>query len=204
MTKEELIKEILLIPADERSYPVNDLTDLHKVFVLSAFYQEQPCENFEKIVSETDRITVTKLGHKKLVDHLIENYGLEKSVAKKISTPMVLSARYLNKFHTLDKYREYISGICVDEKSTFEFLDNFRSESGIFGMYLSKASYVFSVSGLLDIPCINRDVRAMLVWLVGIEDTNYDCWLYLCNIKRKIGLSGYDLASRIVRIDTDA
>ncbi len=201
MTKDELIQMILSIPEEEITHPVESLSDLHKVLVTSSFYPETPCDNLEKIVSETDRFLVIKLGHKKLVEYLIDTYQLEKNTAKKISTPMILSARYLNRFQTLDAYKDYLKSRCVDEKSTFEFLDNFRTESGIFGMYLSKASYVFSTTGLLDIPFINQTVRGMLVWLVGIEDMNYDCYLYLNNLKRKTGLSGYDLSSRIARIE---
>ncbi len=204
MTKEQLTEIILSIPPEERHVSTKELNDLYKILVTASFYPETPCDNLEQIVSDVDHVSATKLGHRKLVEHLIGTYGLEKGTAKKISTPMILSARYLNRFQTLDAFEEYLKSKCTDERSTFGFLDGFRSESGIFGMYLSKTSYVFSVTGLLDIPYINQTVREMLVYLVGIEDTNFDCYLYLCSLKRKTGLSGYDLASRIARIEIDA
>ena len=163
-------------------YPrVSDLSDLCELISLISTGSEwleklNYKENLETIRSILSDFTPRKILHEGrmyLEDELMKALGEDfKSPIKKFLRSVFLTSKYLSGFKDLESFQKKFRELCRDPRSTIETLEGFRSESGIFGMHLSKAADIFLLSKTLTIPRFTPKIKAFIQKELNLGEEN--------------------------------
>lgn len=120
-----------------------------------------------------------------------------KNPYKKLVQAVLLSSRYLAAFDSFDDYLKKLKEATKTDSDEINFLENFRKNSGIFGMCFIKACSVFQLSGLLDIPVTSTKAKQYLAKSISLEDNNTQAFTALKEIAKDNNISCYTLNSLI-------
>lgn len=104
---------------------------------------------------------------------------------KKFTKTTYLTSLYLSKFNDLDAYKDYLKKNCFDEKSTLEFLKQFRINASLPSMYFLKTLKFFSNSSLLDIPYLDEDIKKILIDKLTLDNDNIELYKEILYISHK-------------------
>ena len=113
-----------------------------------------------------------------------------KSDIKKIVTAALLVSKYFAKFPRFGDLETLYRSQAVDDTTLIAFLENFRKDSGIFGMYFLKASQVVMQSQIIDIPALDGDIKRYLMDRLNLPDDNKTIYRELMRLKRRTGHTG--------------
>lgn len=141
---------------------------------------------------------ICSLGRKKLVEILIADLGeAKKTQIKDFAQSLVLAARYLAGFNGMQGYKKHLSEITKSDHEIVSLMDDFKKESGVFGMTIFKATRIFALSGLLDVPVYSKEIKDFLRSELNLPDINSTVYSELLKIQRLSGLTGLQTSDAI-------
>lgn len=209
MNDKQFFEEVMERSAD-KTYDLHPIKNISKLMRLLLIYQMTD-ENLKELtfytnekkiktfLADYDPIAIRKIGsYTDLLYMGYEYFGeAKKALVKKLCHAASLAARYLSQYQTLADYKKELYLICVDEETTFDFLLNFRKISSLPSMYFLKTTAVFGESGLLDVPDLNKRVKAKMMEAFDLPDDNKAIYKRLIHIARDHQISAYELSKRI-------
>ena len=116
---------------------------------------------------------------------------------KKVTQAIFLTARYFSRYDSFESFRKEVYLSCTDEKSTLDYLKNFRKTSGLSLAYFGKTCTFFSESGLLDVPVVSKECKDYFLPLFGLVDENDLLFKRLSSFIKKNHISYHELNRRI-------
>ncbi len=116
---------------------------------------------------------------------------------KKVTQAFFLTARYFSRYDSFESFRKEVYLSCTDEKSTLDYLKNFRKTSGLSLAYFGKTCTFFSKSGLLDVPIVSKESKDYFLPLFDIPDENDLLYKRLVSFAKKNHISCHELNRRI-------
>lgn len=151
-----------------------------------------------------ERYKILKEGHKKMVERFLSLYpDKPKSEVKKVVQAILLDAKYFAKFNQFLNIQRQYKAIEKDEEQLLTFLEDFRKNSGIFGMYFLKTSLFVMESHLMDIPAMDKDIKSLLVEKLGLSDENKVLYHELLTMKKELSYKGIELYQALKKIAHD-
>lgn len=116
---------------------------------------------------------------------------------KKVTQAIFLTARFFSRYDSFESFRKEVYLSCTDEKSTLDYLKNFRKTSGLSLAYFGKTCQFFSQSGLLDVPVVNKKSKDYFLPLFEIEDENDLLYKRMMSFAKKNHISCSEVNRRI-------
>lgn len=194
MDRDELVRMLSGDVEDIPLLPCRTFSDLFPVFfrrTLSDSIVDSDFPDLKYQLSGYNHFKIIKEGHKKLVARLLKAYpDKNKSDIKKIVTAALLVSKYFAKFPRFGDLETLYRSQAVDDTTLIAFLENFRKDSGIFGMYFLKASQVVMQSQIIDIPALDGDIKRYLMDRLNLPDDNKTIYRELMRLKRRTGHTG--------------
>lgn len=141
-----------------------------------------------------ERYKILKEGHMRMVERFLALYPEQgKSTVKKLVQAIHLDAKYFASFNQFVNIQKEYKKQLVDDETLLTFLEDFRKNSGIFGMYFQKASLFVMESRLIDIPGMDKEIKGLLQEVYGLPDGNKEVYLQLLKLKRQLTFTGIEL-----------
>lgn len=141
-----------------------------------------------------ERYKILKEGHQKMVERFLALYPEKgKSEVKKLVQAIVLDAKYFAKFNQFLNIERQYQAVEKDEEQLLAFLEDFRKNSGIFGMYFMKASLFVMESHLMDVPAMDREIKAFLRNALDLPEENKAVYRELLRLKKELSFTGVEL-----------
>lgn len=148
-----------------------------------------------------DRIVAA--GRMRLGEDLIHALGEDlKTPIKKYLQSLVLTARFVQSFPTVERFRKEYLDRFTSLQSLIEILEGFRRESKIFGMHMSKACDIMLLSRTLPTPRFPPEVKTFLRAELNLGEANAPIYLHLLKIQEKSLLDPLHFSECIYKLAT--
>jgi hypothetical protein len=211
MTNEEILDELTkttaaLVPVPV--VPVKDLKELYHQLVLSQLTAENleeldftgKAEDFKAVLFADDYKAVIKgKGYADYLKLVLDKFKPAKTGPyKKFAQIAYRSAKYLMGYPSLDSYKKHVtSGLRSGDDHGLSYLDSFRHESSLSGMFLVRTCRFFQQSGLGDVPVPDSAAKAYLMPRLTLPDDNGKIYLALYQLAKAGHCSCAELDQRI-------
>lgn len=120
---------------------------------------------------------------------------------KKFTQAIFLTAKFLSHYTSFEAFKKEIQAICIDDKSTMNFMLDFRKVSNLSNMYFIKTCKFFSETWILDVPVPDAKAKKILLPLLMIEDDNKKLYQAMNRIAKSNEITLHELNERIQTID---
>ena len=163
----------------------------------SLFYEKQ--DEWKSLFEGYKPNAILKNGnYQKQWEKVQEHFKPErKSPYKEMVKAILHAARFLSRFDSFETFRKEMYLICVDEKKTMEFFEEFRLYASIANMYFVKTCTFFNKTGLFDVPVVNKKCKNYLLPLIGGEDENEKIYQRILQICRVNKISCHEFQQRV-------
>ena len=207
MEKDELIRILSEDKEDAELTPCRSFSDLFEIFFSKALPDTIHVDSFKDLryqLSGYNHFKLIKEGHKRLVGRLLQAYpDGNKSDIKKVATAALLVSKYFSRFSSFNELEESYRSQLVDDNTLISFIDDFRKNSGIFGMYFLKTSQVLMQSEIIDVPALDGSVKGFLMTALSLPDDNKVIYKEELRLKRRTNHTGLGLYDRLRKLADD-
>lgn len=188
--------------------PVADLKALYHQLVLCQLTAENLTEldfvakaaDFKAVLFADDYKSVIKgKGYADYLKLVLDKFKPTKTGPyKKFAQIAYRSAKYLMGYPSLDSYKKHVSaGLHSGDDHGLSYLNSFRHESSLSGMFFVRTCRFFQQSGLADVPVPESAAKAYLMPRLSLPDDNGKIYLALYQLAKAGHLSCAELNQRI-------
>ncbi len=210
MTDEEIYLDLvsktkdLKIEKKKGMYNISELCHLLGILLVSKetleqveFFKHE--EEFKKLFEDYYPKKILHNGqYLAQLNRVLDHFKPENpSPYKKVTQAIFLTARFFSRYDSFEAFRKEVYLSCIDEKSTLDYLKNFRKTSGLSLAYFGKTCQFFSESGLLDVPVVNKKSKDYFLPLFEIEDENDLLYKRMMSFSKKNHISCSEMNRRI-------
>lgn len=158
---------------------------------------------FSELCLEFNPDRITAAGRMRLGEDFMFTLGEDlKTPIKKYLQSLLLTARFVQRFPDVERFRKNYRARATSERAIIEMLEGFRQESNIFGMHLSKAADIMLLSHTLSIPRYAPEVKAFLQTQLNLAEENAPIYFRLMRICERTGLDPLHFSDAIYKLAT--